>query len=264
MSLLELDRVSFGYARSILVLEHLSFSIKKGTFTTILGMNGSGKSTLLKLICGILTPHQGEIYLNQSPYRIFNKRSLSQKLAYFPQNISPLFSISVLDFVLLGRAPFLTGFGFESEHDIHIAHQSLQDTDTFQFKNRAFHTLSGGEKQRVLLAKALTQTPEILLLDEPTTHLDIKHQLELLSLLKTLYKKREMTILAVFHDFQLASELSDELIFLKDHRLEDKGTPQSLLTEENIRRMFGVDVAIDQNPYTKNLRVTYKSPLWDC
>lgn len=268
MKVLELRDISFGYpthgrltrggANISWILKHISFSITKGAFTTILGANGSGKTTLLKLILRALIPQRGELYWDHRPYQTLSQRTLSQNIAYVPQTMDPLFSMSVMDFVLLGRAPFLQGLSFESNRDIEIAYESLLDTGSISFKDRDFHTLSGGEKQRVLLAKALTQSPKLLLLDEPTAHLDIKHQWGMLSLLKKLHQKKQLTILMVLHDFQLASEFSDEIIFLKDQTLKAKGAPQTLLTEENIHDTFGIEVGIDQNPYTKNIRMTYK------
>ena len=242
--ILELKDISFNYASSIPILENISFSVPKGSWLSILGPNGSGKTTLLKLMSRILLPKNGHLTLEERSYDSFSSKELAQHVAYVSQDFYPTFSLSVLEFVLLGRAPHLKGFSFESEKDKAIALQSLKDTDTLDFKDRLLHTLSAGERQRVALAKALTQEPKILLLDEPSSHLDLKYQIEIFSLLKELRQKKNLTIIVVLHDLHLTKEFSEDVLFLKNHSLFAQGKVQALLTEENIYHVFDVRISL--------------------
>ncbi|MEK7790168.1 MAG: ABC transporter ATP-binding protein [Deltaproteobacteria bacterium] len=171
--------------------------------------------------------------------------------------MSPLFSLSVIDFVMMGRAPYLKGFSFSTPTDEKIAEESLSQVGLLDYKDRWLHTLSAGEKQRALIAKAITQSTPILLLDEPTAHLDLKYQIETLSLLKSLQKKKNLTPLIVLHDFHLASEWSDDVILIHNESIFAQGAAKEVLTEKNILEVFGVNVAIDENPYTRQQRITY-------
>lgn len=242
--ILELKDITFHYTPSVSILQDISFSISKGSWLSILGPNGGGKTTLLKLMSRILLPKSGELYLEGKAYDSFSPKELAQQIAYVSQDFYPTFSLSVLEFVLLGRAPHLKGFSFESEKDQAIALQRLKDTETLEFKDRLLHTLSGGERQRVYLAKALTQEPQILLLDEPSSHLDLKYQMELFSLLKELHHKKNLTIVSVLHDLRLTKEFSEEILFFKNHSLFARGKTQALLTEENLYRVFDVRVSL--------------------
>jgi len=253
--MITLKNVSFGYTSTPL-LKDISFSIPKGSITTLLGPNGAGKTTLLKILLHILSPQSGEIFLDGHSLSYLSEKERAHIVAYVPQFSLPLFSITVFDFVSLGRAPYGSLLGFQSKKDIDLIHRALEETEVTPLKERHFESLSGGEKQRVLIAKALAQTPKLLILDEPTNHLDIKHQWDLVRLLKKLRQEWGLTIFAVFHDLGLASELSDEIILLKDKTVQ--GTPQTILTPEKIKSVFGISVAVDQNPFTGNMRITYQ------
>ncbi len=242
--ILELKHISFDHTPQHPLLQDISFAVSRGTWLSILGPNGSGKTTLLKLISRILLPKEGNLYLYDKTFDSFSLKELAQHIAYVSQDFQPIFSLSVLEFVLLGRAPYLKGLSFESEKDMSIAIQSLKDTDTLKFKDRLLHTLSGGEKQRVLLAKALTQEPQILLLDEPSAHLDLKYQIEVFSLLKNLRQKKNLTIISVLHDIRLTKEFSEEILFLKNGLPVAQGKTQALLTEENLYQIFDVRISL--------------------
>ena len=242
--ILELKNISFNYPSSVPILQDISFLVSKGSWLSILGPNGSGKTTLLKLMSRILLPKNGHLTLEERSYDSFSSKDLARHIAYVSQDFYLPFSLSVLEFVLLGRAPHLKGFSFESEKDRTTAIQSLKDTDTLEFKDRLLHTLSGGERQRVALAKALTQEPKILLLDEPSSHLDLKYQIEIFSLLKKLRQNKNLTIVSVLHDLHLTKEFSEEILFLKNHTLFAQGRTQALLTEENIYRVFDVRISL--------------------
>lgn len=257
MNAIEAKEISFAYDKGRPICSHFSFSIRQGKMTAILGPNGCGKTTLLKLICRLLKPQQGEIYIEGNPIQSLNTKMLAQKITYVPQEISPLFSLSVIDFVLMGRAPYLKGFSFPARTDEQIAEESLSHVGLLAYKDRELQTLSAGEKQRALIAKALTQSTPLLLLDEPTAHLDLKYQIETLSLLKSLQKKKDLTCLIVLHDLQLASEWSDEVILIQNESIFAQGAAKEVLTEKNILQVFGIPVAIDENPYTQRQRLTY-------
>ncbi len=242
-SILELKNVSFSYISTAPILENISFLVSQGSWLSILGPNGSGKTTLLKLISRILSPKSGQLYLEEKTYTAFSSKDLARHVAYVAQDFYPTFSLSVLEFVLLGRAPYLTGLSFESEQDHAIALQGLKDTDTLAFKDRLLHTLSDGERQRVSLAKALTQKPQILLLDEPSSHLDLKYQIEIFSLLKELQQKKNLTLISVLHDLRLTEMFSEDVLFLKNHSLFAHGKTKTLLTEENLYQVFDVRIS---------------------
>ncbi|MBI3019024.1 MAG: ABC transporter ATP-binding protein [Deltaproteobacteria bacterium] len=248
--ILELKNSSFNYTSSVPILQDISFSVSKGSWLSILGPNGSGKTTLLKLMSRILLPKSGQLFLEGRTYDSFSFKELAQHIAYVSQDFYPTFSLSVFEFVLLGRAPHLKGLSLESEKDMAIAIQSLKDTDTLEFKDRLLHTLSGGERQRVTLAKALTQEPQILFLDEPSSHLDLKYQIEIFSLLKELRQKKNLTIVSVLHDLYLTKEFSEEILFLKNHSLFAQGKTQALLTEENFYHVFDVRIKSKENAKT--------------
>ena len=257
MNYLNLENVSFHYSDKV-ILDKISFSVEKGSFTCLLGPNGCGKTTLLKLIARLLLPKEGKIFLEETSLSSYAQKELFLKMAYLPQSLSLTFPIPAMNLVLLGRAPHLKGLSFESKKDFEIAKECLEKTSSWDLKDRLFNTLSGGEKQRVLLAKALAQEPHLLLLDEPTAHLDLRHQIEMLSLLKKLRGTKNLTIFMVLHDLSLASEFAEQVIILKDKRIFAEGTPKKLLTEKTISEIFGVSVSVDENPHTKNIRLTYK------
>ncbi len=249
MNAIEVKEISFAYDKGGPTCGRFSFSIRQGKMTSILGPNGCGKTTLLKLMSRLLVSQEGEIYLEGSPLKSLDSKTVAQKVTYVPSQISPLFSLSVIDFVLMGRAPYLKGFCFPAEADEQIAEESLSYVGLLEYRDRQLQTLSSGEKQRALIAKALTQSTPILLLDEPTAHLDLKYQIETLALLKSLQKKKNLTYLIVLHDFHLANEWSDEVILIQHGKIFAQGFTKDVLTEKNILEVFEVKVAIDENPY---------------
>lgn len=258
MNIIEAQGILFSYERNRSVFHHpFSFSIKEGKMTTLLGPNGCGKTTLLKLMGRLLTPQQGEIFLEGDPLFSFDLKKLAQKISYVPQEIHPIFSISVIDFVLMGRAPYLKGLSFPKRSDYEIAQNCLREVGLFHERERSLQTLSAGEKQRALLAKALAQSTPILLLDEPTSHLDLKYQIETLTLLRSFQKKRALTCVIVLHDFHLASEWSEEIILLGRSEgggtIVAQGTPQETLTEKNIFDAFEVSI---KNPQAQRVRLS--------
>lgn len=206
----------------------------------LLGPNGSGKTTLLRILSGVYRDYQGAANLNLMPVKNLSYRGLAQFIAVLPQEAFFPFSFLALEVVLMGRTPFKTRFSFDSETDLQIARVCMERTDCWQFAHRDINTLSGGEKQRVLMARALAQQPKILLLDEPASHLDLKHQTELYNLLTDLNQNDGLTILCVVHDLNVASRYFERLLFLKNGQLLLQGETPLVMTEENLQNIFDV------------------------
>ncbi len=246
---LSIDGVDCFY-ESVKILEDVRFSVKTGTFLGILGPNGSGKTTLLKSISRVLKPRKGAILLNDADVYKMKTREVARNMAVVPQDSAIAFSFTALQIVLMGRSPHLSRFQSESENDLAIARQAMEYTGTWRFADRLVTELSGGERQRVIIARALTQQPKILLLDEPTSHLDISNQLEIMDLLKQLCIDKKLLIVGVFHDFNLAARYCDSVILLKDGKIVAAGKAAETLTSESIKNVFGIDVIVNKHPVT--------------
>lgn len=246
---LKIDDIECSYG-ALKVLDGLTFSVAGGSFTGIIGPNGSGKSTLLKSLSRVLKPVRGSVFLdNEDLYRL-DTRKAAKKMAVVPQETTVNFSFTVKDIVLMGRSPHLGRFQSEGEKDFEAARQAMEMTDTLHLADRLITAVSGGERQRVIIAKALTQEPRIILLDEPTSHLDINHQVEILNLLKRLNRENNMTIIAVFHDLNLASQYCDSLILMKSGSIFTVGEPAEALTADNIKEVYGASVLVGKHPVT--------------
>ncbi len=254
MVVLTIDGVDCSYG-SVKVLEGIKFAVKSGEFLGLLGPNGSGKTTLLKSISRVLKPQKGVILIDDKD--IYNLKTLevARQLAVVPQDTPVTFDFTSLEIVLMGRNPHIPRFKMESKEDLAIAKNSMKLTGTWQFADRPVTELSGGEKQRVIIARALTQEPKILLLDEPTTHLDICNQLEIMDLLKELCKTKKILIIAVFHDFNLAARYCDSVILLKEGKIVAVGESNKTLTSENVKKVFNVDTIVKKHPITGSLHV---------
>ncbi len=210
----------------------------------ILGPNGSGKTTLLRLLSGTRRPLSGRVLLDGRSLDRYSRREIARRIAVVPQETELAFEYTVLEIVLMGRHPHLGLFELEGPADIAIARDMLQATGTAALENRPFSTLSGGEKQRVVIAAALTQASEILLLDEPTASLDLAYQLEVATLLTELNRNRSVTIAVSTHDLNLAASICRELVMVKEGRVIAHGATHDVLTSENVRRLYGVDADV--------------------
>ncbi len=254
MVVLTIDGIDCSYG-SVKVLEDIQFAVKSGEFLGLLGPNGSGKTTLLKSISRVLKPQKGVILIDDKD--IYNLKTLevARQLAVVPQDTPVTFDFTSLEIVLMGRNPHIPRFKMESKEDLAIAKNSMKLTGTWQFADRPVTELSGGEKQRVIIARALTQEPKILLLDEPTTHLDICNQLEIMDLLQELCKTKKILIIAVFHDFNLAARYCDSVILLKEGKIVAVGESNKTLTSENVKKVFNVDTIVKKHPITGSLHV---------
>lgn len=254
MVVLTIDGVDCSYG-SVKVLEDIQFAVESGEFLGILGPNGSGKTTLLRSISRVLKPQKGTIFIGDTDIYKLKTLEVAKQLAVVPQDTPVTFDFTALEVVLMGRNPHMPRFRMESREDLAIAKNSMELTGTWQFADRPVTELSGGEKQRVIIARALTQEPKILLLDEPTTHLDICNQLEIMDLLKQLCKTKKMLIIAVFHDFNLAARYCDSIILLKEGKIVAVGESNKTLTSENVKKVFNVDTIVKKHPVTGSLHV---------
>jgi iron complex transport system ATP-binding protein len=237
--------ISFAYGESDrLVLDRASLGASRGEILGLLGPNGSGKTTLLKILAGMLRPRSGRVLLDGAPLNQYSRRALARRIAYVPQETHIAFDFSVLDIVLMGRFPHLGTFALEGPADLHIARHALAATDTAQFEARAFATLSGGEKQRVVIAAALAQSADLLLLDEPTASLDLGYQVEITSLLRRLNQEHGTTFVVCTHDLNMAAALCSRVVMLQRGRVLADGPTADTLTAANIRDAYGVDADV--------------------
>ena len=252
--MIEVNSISFRYHEDW-VLQDVSFRVEKGEFVGVIGPNGSGKTTLLKILYRLLSPQKGEILFELVPMRKMDRNDIAKRIAVVAQETQLLFPFSVLETVLMGRSPYLGHLMFESEKDLEIAKKAMEWTKVFPFSERPMDELSGGERKRVFIARALAQEPEVILLDEPTANLDIHHQIDFLDLILTLNRERGLTIIMASHDMNIASEFCDRLILLQDGRIYKMGTPDEVITKENIESVYGCEVWIDQNPVSGMPRI---------
>lgn len=258
MSVIELEKIGFRYNKRW-VLKDVSFEVDKGEFIGIIGPNGSGKTTLLNVVDGILAPQEGKIWINNIPCGKLKRENLAKIIAVVPQEAMMIFPFTVQEIVLMGRAPHLGRWRFEGENDFRIAHRAMEMTDILPLMNRNMNALSGGERHRVIIARALAQQPQIMLLDEPTAFLDIGHQIDFFDLIKTLNKNQALTVIAVTHDINLASLYCDRIILLHYGSIHCMGTPGEVIAESHIREVYGTNVTVDTNPVTSRPRVTLLS-----
>jgi iron complex transport system ATP-binding protein len=235
--------VAFSYA-SVPVLKDVSIEVDTQEVLAVLGPNGAGKSTLLKCIDGILTPQAGHILLDGQDIRRMSRIELAKKIGYIPQNITHTFSATVFDAVLMGRRPHLgwrtsekdTEKVLEMLHMLHIENLAMRD----------INELSGGQMQKVFIARALTQEPDLLLLDEPTSNLDIRHQLEVMHMIKSIVRRRGISAILAIHDLNLATRYADKIVLMNGRGIFSVGDPASIITPDNIRRVFDVEAEVHQ------------------
>lgn len=238
----------YGGYRKEEIIKGLSLEIKKGDFLGIIGPNGSGKTTLLRLLTLVLKPMQGGVFLEGGDIAEMRLKEFAKRAAFVQQDSAINFAFSVLEIVLMGRIPHLARLQPETQKDIAIAREALKLTDTLYLENKQIDELSSGERQRVIIAKALTQEPVMLFLDEPTAHLDIGHQVQILDLLKKLNRKHNLTIVMVLHDLNLAGEYCNRIVLLNEGRVFKEGSPDQVLTYQNIEAVYNTVVVVNKNP----------------
>jgi iron complex transport system ATP-binding protein len=271
--LLRAADVSFTYGGAP-VLEGVSLELRAGELTGILGPNGSGKTTLLKLLAGTLAPGSGAVTLGGVPFGRIARAAVARRVAVVPQELQLAFDYSVLEIALMGRYPHLGPFELEGPEDVEIARRALEATGTWGLARRPFATLSGGEKQRVVIASALAQfeprarsgaraeeaPPQVLLLDEPTASLDVHYQVEVASLLRRLNRERGLTIVVSTHDLNFAASVCRELVLLREGRVLTAGPTERVLTPDRVRALYGVDAHVSFHEVAGHLTVVPLPP----
>ena len=238
-TVIKIEDLHFKYPKKS-VFAGLSIEVKEGDFVCIAGPNGAGKTTLLNLLCGLLRPISGSIKIDADPVKSYSAKKLAQKIAVVRQEFVPVFDFTVTEMVSMARTPYLGTFGFESKVDKELIAEALEMTDTAQFASRLLAEISGGERQRVFIARALAQNTAILLLDEPTTFLDLKHQVRIYDLLKKMQLEKGKTIVAVTHDINLAAQYCDETLLLGSDTTYRHGRTGDVFSTEQIEKVFAV------------------------
>jgi iron complex transport system ATP-binding protein len=254
------DRVSYTYHRRtgvepVNAVCDVSVRIQRGSLTGLIGPNGCGKTTLLKLLGGVLTPDSGVVALDGRDLASMSRRNVARRIAVVPQETHPAFEYSVIEMALMGRHPHLGPFQLEGPGDLSIAHEALAATGTAHLAERSYMTLSGGEKQRVVIASALTQTPEVLLLDEPTASLDLGFQIEIGLLLRRLNQERSATMVMATHDLNLAASLCDTLVLMRSGRVLASGSTRDVLTSAMVRQLYDVEADVREHELAGHLTV---------
>ncbi|MDD5679997.1 MAG: ABC transporter ATP-binding protein [Candidatus Omnitrophica bacterium] len=256
--LLRSEGIFGGYTDEI-VVKDVSFSLNAGEFLGIIGPNGSGKSTLLRLLTRVLTPKKGSIYLAGKDAGKIPLKEFFRRVAFVPQDMVVNFSFTVWEIALMGRIPHLGRLQLETRKDFAATEEALLLTDTFRLKEKYIDNISAGERQRVVIAKALAQEPVLLFLDEPTSHLDIAYQIQVLELLKKLNKENGLTIVMVLHDLNLASEYCNRIMLLDKGSVFKDGSPSDVLTYGNIEAVYKTAVLVNKNPLSLKPFITVVS-----
>lgn len=252
MHVIEVEKLNYRIG-SVTICKDMTLSVKKGSIHGLIGPNGSGKSTLLQQICGVIHPKSGNIKINGRDFHEFTQKELSRQIAVLFQENFVDFNYTVEEIVAMGRIPYHTGVSIVHEDESEIIDDALSIMGVLPLKNRVFNSLSGGEKQRVLLSRALVQDTGILLLDEPTNNLDIGYQYHIFEKLETMDK----TIVTIVHDMNIAARFCDVLSIVYDGRIIKTGTPKKILTEDIFRNIFSVDANITKSFVDGKLNIEF-------
>ncbi|MDD3233186.1 MAG: ABC transporter ATP-binding protein [Candidatus Methanomethylophilus sp.] len=239
----EVQNLSFYYDKKQ-VLDKITMCIQKGEFLSVIGPNGCGKTTLLKNLNKNLQPRGGCVLLSGEDLATLTKKEIAQHIAVVPQGNEVRFAFTVRDIVAMGRMPFQGNFDPESRKDAFTVDEALIKTGLVAYADRYINEMSGGERQRVIIARALTQTPQILLLDEPTLHLDVSTQFDILDMVYNLAKSEKLTVVMISHDLPMVARYSDRVIMIHDHQVLCEGTVDETLTADNMKIVFGVDAEL--------------------
>lgn len=245
---LKVEQLNFSYGEKS-ILKDINIKFDKGNFYSIIGPNGSGKSTFIKNISKMLSPKGNSVFIDGVDICTINNKRLAQTMAVIQQDILIEYDFTVFDVVIMGRSPYKRRFEDFGKEDEKIAEKYMKSTNTWYLKDKLITELSGGEAQRVIAARALTQEADIILLDEPTSHLDIQYQIEFLKIFKDL--KKDKVIIAVLHDLNLASIFSDEIVLIDKGKVVAKGTPWQVINKENIKDVYNLEVEVFENQISK-------------
>ncbi len=245
--IISLENVTFSYS-SQPVLQEVNLSIPQGKFIGIIGPNGSGKTTMLKLISGILTPQKGVIKIFQQDIRKISRKKIAQIISMVPQESYITYNYKVKEVVFMGRIPYINQWKGEALLDYQISREAMEKTDSLIYAEKGIHQISGGEMQRVYIARALAQSPKILMLDEFATHLDLNYKYEIIKILRDSLQEEVQCIISVFHDLNLASYCSDQLILLNKGRIEKIGTPHEVINLQTLEKVYRTRTHIIKHP----------------
>ena len=249
------ENLSYAYG-SQFVLQDLSFSVPQSEIFIVIGPNGAGKTTLIKLMVGLIKIQKGRIEILESPLKEYSPKKLAQISAYVPQGLPVGFPFTVAETVLLGRTPHQQVLGFASQNDLEIAKQAMVFTEVAHLARRKLDQLSGGEQQRVLIARAICQQPHVILLDEPTASLDLSHQIRIMDLMEKLKTEKGVTVVMVSHDVNLAAMYGDRLLLLKAGEIVRMGSPSEVLNFKTLEDTYGCKLLVDMSPLGDLPRVT--------
>lgn len=236
--------VVFSYSSEVNAVDNVAFSASQGEIIGILGQNGCGKTTLLKCINRSLKPKYGTVLIDENDVLQMSRKDIARNIAVVSQTSSIIFPYNVFESVMMGRFPSQDKFESYSEDDLNIVYNSMEETGVTGFKDKSIDELSGGERQRVLIARALAQEPSILLLDEPTLHLDVNHQFSLMDLVKRLSRERNMLVVFVTHDIALAARYCDRVIVMEHGKIFAAGSAEETITSENLQKVFGIKTKV--------------------
>ena len=256
---IEIITIDFRYKEK-LILNNINCTIQKGEFLGIIGPNGSGKTTLLKLLCGLVQPEKGSILIQGTPLIQINHNERAKIISFLPQEYQPFDYAKVYHTVMLSRTPYLYHSFFEKKEDIEAVRNAMLIAEVTHLSDRYIHELSGGEKQMVYIAKLIAQNTDIIILDEPTTFLDIKHVIKIMNIIKKINKEKKITVIASMHDLNIAAMYCTRILMLKKGTIVSLGTPKEVLTYEKIKNTFDTEFYIDTNDLTGEPIVLPMSP----
>lgn len=254
-NIIEVNNLHFGY-NGAEILQGVTFNLRVGEVVGVIGPNGSGKSTLLKLVSGLYSPWQGQVKIKGEPIEGYSRREIAQIIATVAQDVDRDFPFTVREIVAMGRSPYLGRFAIEGKGDKKVISDALERTDISHYGDRFPYQLSGGERQRMVIARALAQEPQVLLMDEPTSYLDLNHQIDINRLMLQLVKEKGLGVVYVTHDLNIAAECCDRVLMLKDGKIIAEGKPMDVISQENIKIVYGCQVLVDENPQSGRPRVT--------
>ena len=244
MTMLSFEGASFGYGDNT-VLNDVGFAVAEGELVGVLGPNGSGKTTLVRAATNVVPARSGRVLVQGRPVAAYDRRELARSVAVVPQEGAPVFPFTVLETVLMGRAPWMRAFAFEGRRDVEIAGEALSSVDATALRDRDLSELSGGERQRVVIARALAQSTSLVLADEPTAHLDLRHAVAIFALLRSLVAARQLAVMLVTHDVNLAAMHCDRLVLLAGGGILSEGPPERIVTREILSEAYQTPVHVE-------------------
>ncbi len=250
MSFLKIDNLSWNYGDKE-IIKNVHLKMERGKFYAIVGPNGSGKTTLLKNILRHLEPSKEKIFVDDKDLMAYSHKGLAMQLASVPQNTQISYDFTAYDVVMMGRSPYIKRFSNETLEDDEIVIRAMEITDTLHLKNNSIQEISGGERQRIIIARAIAQQAKVMLLDEPISNLDMNHQIQVLDTVKKLCSESKLTVITVLHDLNIASQYADEIIFIQNGQILERGLPEEILREDLIKKVYGTNFHLMTNPVTK-------------